>query len=302
MAIHTLQELVDEFLIYISGVRDLSENTVLGYKNDLDHLMQFLTPELDISTVTKENLKLCIGQLSKNHSSNASINRFIAAVRSLFAYAYKFGYLKENPALELKTVKLPKKVPRFMTSAEVETLCNQPEKNELLWASRDHALFEMLYSSGCRVSEITELCLNDFLNGYDSAVVTGKGDKQRIVYFSDEAKAALKVYLADRKKVLQENGTLGTTDRIFISQKGQPLSVRGVRYIISRYSGAEGTNHHVNPHAFRHTFATTMIGNGADVRLVQEMLGHSSISTTQRYTHVTTEKLIEIYNKAHPHG
>ena len=302
MAIHTLQELVDEFLIYISGVRDLSENTVLGYKNDLDHLMQFLTPELDISTVTKENLKLCIGQLSKNHSSNASINRFIAAVRSLFAYAYKFGYLKENPALELKTVKLPKKVPRFMTSAEVETLCNQPEKNELLWASRDHALFEMLYSSGCRVSEITELCLNDFLNGYDRAVVTGKGDKQRIVYFSDEAKAALKVYLADRKKVLQENGTLGTTDRIFISQKGLPLSVRGVRYIISRYSGAEGTNHHVNPHAFRHTFATTMIGNGADVRLVQEMLGHSSISTTQRYTHVTTEKLIEIYNKAHPHG
>ncbi len=302
MAIHQLQELIDEFLIYISGVRDLSENTVLGYKNDLEHLKIFLTPELDISTVTKENLKLCIGQLSKNHSSNASINRFIAAVRSLFAYAYKFGYLKENPALELKTVKLPKKVPRFMTSAEVETLCNQPEKNELLWASRDHALFEMLYSSGCRVSEITELCLSDFLNGYDRAVVTGKGDKQRIVYFSDEAKTALKVYLADRKKVLQENGTLGTTDRIFISQKGQPLSVRGVRYIISRYSGAEGTNHHVNPHAFRHTFATTMIGNGADVRMVQEMLGHSSISTTQRYTHITTEKLIETYNKAHPHS
>ncbi|MBO4640003.1 MAG: tyrosine-type recombinase/integrase [Treponema sp.] len=297
-----LNELIDEFLIYISGVRDLSENTVLGYKNDLDHLMQFLTPELDISTITKENLKLCIGQLSKRHSSNASINRFIAAVRSVFAYAYKFGYLKKNPALELKTVKLPKKVPRFMTQAEVNTLCNEPEKNELLWASRDHALFEMLYSSGCRVSEITNLCLSDFMNGYDRAVVTGKGDKQRIVYFSEEAKAALKAYLTDRKKVLEENGTLGKTDRIFISQRGLPLSVRGIRYIISRYSGAEGTNHHVNPHAFRHTFATTMIGNGADVRMVQEMLGHSSISTTQRYTHITTEKLIETYNKAHPHS
>ena len=298
----TLQELIDEFLIYISGVRDLSENTVLGYKNDLDHLMQFLTPELDISSITKENLKLCIGQLAKNHSSNASINRFIAAVRSLFAYAQKFGHLEKNPALELKTVKLAKKVPRFMTKAEVDTLCNEPETNELLWATRDHALFEMLYSSGCRVSEITMLGLSDFLNGYDRAVVTGKGDKQRIVYFSDEAKAALKAYLVDRKKVMEENGTTGTTDRIFINQKGQPLSVRGIRYIISRYSGAEGTNHHINPHAFRHTFATTMIGNGADVRLVQEMLGHSSISTTQRYTHVTTEKLIEIYNKAHPHG
>ena len=297
-----LQELIDEFLIYISSVRDLSENTVMGYKNDLEHLKEFLTPTLDITSITKENLKLCIGQLSKRHSSNASINRFIAAVRSLFGYAYKFGYLKKNPALEIKTVKLSKKVPRFMTKAEVDTLCNEPEKNEILWASRDHALFEMLYSSGCRISEITNLCLSDFLNGYDRAVVTGKGDKQRIVYFSDEAKAALKLYLADRKKVMEENGTAGTTDRIFISQRGRPLSVRGINYIITRYSGAEGTNHHVNPHAFRHTFATTMIGNGADVRLVQEMLGHSSISTTQRYTHITTEKLIETYNKAHPHS
>ncbi len=297
-----LQELTDEFLIYISSVRDLSENTVMGYKNDLEHLKEFLTPTLDITSITKENLKLCIGQLSKRHSSNASINRFIAAVRSLFAYAYKFGYLEKNPALEIKTVKLSKKVPRFMTKAEVDTLCNEPQKNEILWASRDHALFEMLYSSGCRVSEITNLCLSDFLNGYDRAVVTGKGDKQRIVYFSDEAKAALKAYLVDRKKVMEENGTAGTTDRIFISQRGRPLSVRGINYIITRYSGAEGTNHHVNPHAFRHTFATTMIGNGADVRLVQEMLGHSSISTTQRYTHITTEKLIETYNKAHPHS
>jgi integrase/recombinase XerC len=297
-----LNELIDEFLIYISSVRDLSENTVMGYKNDLEHLKEFLTPTLDITSITKENLKLCIGQLSKRHSSNASINRFIAAMRSLFAYAHKFGYLEKNPALEIKTVKLSKKVPRFMTKAEVDTLCNEPEKNEILWASRDHALFEMLYSSGCRISEITNLCLSDFLNGYDRAVVTGKGDKQRIVYFSDEAKAALKLYLADRKKVMEENGTTGTTDRIFISQRGRPLSVRGINYIITRYSGAEGTNHHVNPHAFRHTFATTMIGNGADVRLVQEMLGHSSISTTQRYTHVTTEKLIETYNKAHPHS
>ena len=297
-----LQELTDEFLIYISSVRDLSENTVMGYKNDLEHLKEFLTPTLDITSITKENLKLCIGQLSKRHSSNASINRFIAAVRSLFGYAHKFGYLEKNPALEIKTVKLSKKVPRFMTKAEVDTLCNEPEKNEILWASRDHALFEMLYSSGCRISEITNLCLSDFLNGYDRAVVTGKGDKQRIVYFSDEAKAALKLYLADRRKVMEENGTAGTTDRIFISQRGRPLSVRGINYIITRYSGAEGTNHHVNPHAFRHTFATTMIGNGADVRLVQEMLGHSSISTTQRYTHITTEKLIETYNKAHPHS
>ena len=110
------------------------------------------------------------------------------------------------------------------------------------------------------------------------------------------------MYLVDRIKVIEQNGIKEPTDKLFINQKGEPLTTGGIRYIINRYSGPEGTNHHMNPHAFRHTFATTMIGNGADVRLVQEMLGHSSISTTQRYTHITTEKLIETYNKAHPHS
>ena len=297
-----LCELIDEFLIYISAVRNLSENTVAGYKNDLDQLQTFLSPELEINAVTGESLRLCIGQLSKQHRSAASVNRFIAAVRSLFSYALKFGHIEHNPALDLKTVKLPKKVPRFMTQPEVNELCTEPERNELLWKSRDTALFTMLYSSGCRVSEITNLCLTDFSSDFHSAVVTGKGNKQRVVYFEADARSAIAAYLPDRKKVMEANGNAGKTDRFFINQKGEALSVAGIHYIITRYSGPEGTNRHMNPHAFRHTFATTMIGNGADVRLVQEMLGHSSISTTQRYTHMTTEKLMEVYNKAHPHS
>ena len=297
-----LNELTDEFILYLSAVRGLSENTCAGYKNDLAKLMEFLTPDIDISSITKENLLLCIGQLSKHKMSSASINRFIAAVRTMFAYAKKFNYIQKNPALELKTVKLPKKMPRFMTAGEVDELCSMPQKEELLWATRDAALFTMLYSSGCRVSEITNLSLDDFTNGYTSAIVTGKGDKQRRVYFAQQSVKALEAYLEDRKKVIQQNGIKEPTEKLFINQKGEPLTTGGIRYIINRYSGPEGTNHHMNPHAFRHTFATTMIGNGADVRMVQEMLGHSSISTTQRYTHITTEKLIEIYNKAHPHG
>ena len=121
-------------------------------------------------------------------------------------------------------------------------------------------------------------------------------------YFEENSRKAIEVYLQDRSKIIADNGILNPTKQFFINQKGQPISVNGIRYIITRYSGAEGTKHHVNPHAFRHTFATSMLANGADVRMVQEMLGHSSISTTQRYTHITTEKLIEIYNKAHPHG
>lgn len=296
-----LNELIDEFLLYINAVRGLSQNTVEGYKNDLDELKSFLSPEINIKDLKKENLLLCIGQLSKQNKSAATVNRFIAAVRTLFTYAKKFDYIKINPALELKTVKLPKKLPNFMTKAEVNKLCNQPSVNELLWKTRDECLLKMLYSSGCRISEITNLMLSDFNGDFESAVVTGKGNKQRKVYFAKESRLALELYLQDRKKVLVKKHC-DDEKYLFINQNGKHLSVGGVRYIISKYSGVEGTNHHVNPHAFRHTFATTMLNNGADVRMVQEMLGHSSISTTQRYTHITTEKLIDVYSKAHPHG
>lgn len=298
----TLCNLSEEFLSYLSAVKGLSDNTFNAYRNDLCQLQDFLSPEMDIQTITKENLLLCIGQLSKKNRSAASINRFIAAVRTLFAYAHKFGYITKNPAMEIRTVKLPKKIPVFMTKKEVKELCDMPEKKELLWQSRDHAIFEMLYSSGCRISELTNLTLNDFAGTYSAAVVTGKGNKQRKVYFGKEACQALKIYLVDRKKVLEESQITSPVPELFISQKGHPLTTGGMRYIISRYSGVEGTNHHINPHAFRHTFATQMLSNGADVRIVQEMLGHSSISTTQRYTHVTTEKLIDIYKNAHPHS
>lgn len=298
----TLCELTDEFLLYLSAVRCLSENTVTSYKNELLQLQSFLTPELNINSITKENLLLCIGQLTKQKKAAATVNQFIAATRTLFSYAYKYKYIEKNPALELKTVKMPKKIPNFMTQVEVSNLCNEPTKNEILWKTRDYAIFTMLYSSGCRISELQNLTLNDFIDDFHSAIVTGKGSKQRKVYFEEESRKALREYIEDREKIIKNNRILTPTTQLFINQKGQPLTTGGIRYILNRYTSVEGTNRHINPHAFRHTFATTLLNNGADVRLVQEMLGHSSISTTQRYTHVTTEKLIEMYNKAHPHS
>lgn len=298
----TLSELTDEFLLYLSSVRCLSENTVISYKNALLQLQQFLTPGIEIKTITKENLLLSIGQLTKQKKSAATVNQFVAAVRTMFSYALRYKYIEKNPALELRTVKLPKKIPNFMTQPEVNKLCNEPINNELLWQTRDHAIFTMLYSSGCRISEITNLTLDDFMDNFHSAIVTGKGSKQRKVFFEEESRKALGVYLRDRRKVIIENQISNPTKQLFINQKGMPLTTGGIRFILNKYTSTAGTNRHVNPHAFRHTFATTMLNNGADVRMVQEMLGHSSISTTQRYTHVTTEKLIEIYNKAHPHG
>lgn len=298
----TLNSAINEYLLYLDAVRGLSANSVLGYKKDLDYLMLFVGKDIDIKDVTKEKLLFCIGELSKKKMAATSINRFIAAVRTFFAYCKKFQYISKNPAIELKTVRIPKKIPRFLTANEMNSLCNQPELKELLWTSRDCAIFEMLYSSGCRVSELANLRFSDFMEGFSKAIVKGKGNKDRVVYFAKQAQAALKIYLDDRKKILQEKKVENEPEYIFINQKGNHLSAAGIRWIVSRYSGVEGTNHHISPHAFRHTFATQLLSNGADVRAVQELLGHSSISTTQRYTHITTEKLIEIYNKAHPHS
>lgn len=298
----SLKDAADEFLLYEETVRGFSKNSVVAYGEDFNHLFSFLGGEKSVSSVTLEDLRLCVGRLSELKMSASSINRFIAAVRSLFAYCRKFQYIQNNVALELRTVKLPKHLPRFMTQVEVDKLCEEPEKKELLWKSRDKAIFEMLYSSGCRVSEIASLTLLDFTGDYESAVITGKGKKDRRVYFEKDARIALKAYLADRKKKFDDLKLKDTVKEVFINQHGKKLSSVGIRWIVSRYSGVEGVNHHVSPHAFRHTFATQMLTNGADVRVVQELLGHSNISTTQRYTHITTEKLIEIYNRAHPHG
>ena len=297
----TVREAKDEFLDYLGSVRDMSPHTVISYRNDLAQFeaMDGIGAQTDIAAITPETLRRCIGVLSRQRRAPASINRFIAAVRGLFSYCKKCGYLAANPALELRAVKNPQRLPRFMTGAEVDKLCAAPAGNELLWEARDRALFEMLYSSGCRLSEMASLTVADIDVDYGSAVVTGKGNKDRRVYFEADARAALAAYLADRHKRF---GSADTDKALFVNQRGKKLTTRGIAYIVARYSGVEGTNRHVSPHAFRHTFATALLTGGADVRLVQELLGHSSISTTQRYTHVTTDRLIELYNKAHPHG
>jgi integrase/recombinase XerC len=297
----TVKDSCEEFLLYLATVKGMTENTVQSYGEDYKKLNEFLGPDTEIDKVSLQDLRFCVGSLSAQKFSVATINRFIASLRALFSYSQKFGRLKVNPALEIKTLKAPKHLPNFMTGTEVDALCDAPQKNELLWASRDKAIFEMLYSSGCRVAELASLKLGDFSAGGKSAVVKGKGKKDRIVYFEDDALAALKDYLAERKALLLRLKLPGQK-ALFVNKKGGQLSTRGIRWIVSRYSGPEGTNRHVSPHAFRHTFATSMLSSGADVRVVQEMLGHSSISTTQRYTHVTTQQLIDTYKKAHPHG
>lgn len=303
----TLEQIVQEVLVYLSSVRGYSENTITAYSEDYEKLKDFLGAETEIQEVTLRDLRFCVGSLSAQKKAVSSINRFIASCKTLFAYCRKFQYVSINPALELKSLKMPKHLPPFMTIAEVDALCAVPQKKDLLWAARDKAIFEMLYSSGCRVAELASLKIGDFSDGFSRAVVTGKGKKDRYVFFEDEALCALKEYLSERSALLlrlkkSEDKMSRAQNALFINQGGNALTTRGIRWIVEQYSGVEGTKRHVSPHAFRHTFATAMLGNGADVRVVQEMLGHSSISTTQRYTHITTQQLIDVYRNAFPHA
>lgn len=294
----TLEDATSEVLLYLKSVRGLSENTIISYGNDYAHALEYFDGERDVSTISLLDLRSCVAYLSAKKFSIPSINRFIASERTLFAYCKKFNYIKKNVALGLKSLRSPKSLPKFMTLNEVDELCALPEKKEILWETRDKALFEMLYSSGCRVSELISIKISDFSGDYSNVIVKGKGSKYRKVFFESDAQNALKLYLDDRKKhfpKLEENV-------LFLNQKGSPLTTQGVWYILNRYSGQEGTGRHISPHTFRHTFATALLTNGADIRLVQEMLGHSSISTTQRYTHITTERLKEVYWKCFPHS
>lgn len=291
-------------MCFIRDVRCVSVNTFLAYQNDLKQfiLMSFIGKKKEFTSITKNEIKMCLGELSFQKRSPASINRFLSAVRSLYDYAIKMGYASSNPSLEVHTIKNQKKLPNFLTGNEIDFLCKKIETTPLLWETRDKALVEMMYSSGCRLSEITNLKIEDFSNDYSKATVLGKGNKQRIVFFEKDAREALRKYLEDRDFQFTNQKITNPKNFLFLNQKGFPLSKHGVSFILSKYSGIEGTNHHVNPHALRHTFATAMITQGADVRKVQEMLGHSNISTTQRYTHLSTKQIISSYNECHPHG
>ena len=185
-----LAEAIEEFLSYQQGVRCLSANTLAGYGNDLGKLVAFLDGQRPLDSITKEDLRYCMGELTMKGSAASSVNRFVAAVRSLFAYCRRFDYIQKDPALEIHTVKQPKQLPKFMTASEVQELCTAPEKNSLLWEARDKALFQMFYSSGCRVAEMAGLTLEGFSQDFSSAMVRGKGGNDCRVFFSPTASTA----------------------------------------------------------------------------------------------------------------
>ncbi|MHC6204218.1 tyrosine-type recombinase/integrase [Breznakiellaceae bacterium SP9] len=288
-------DLITLYAAYLASVKGASPCTVTAYRSDLQHFAAYCANnDTDVLSADSYTVEGFIADLSFEGLSAVSINRLLSSVRSFYKWLIRFKYRTINPADTLKNLKTPKLLPSFLWENEMAHFAAMPENTGILWASRDKALILGLYTAGLRISEAASLTIQSLEAGCTGARIIGKGDKERAVFFSSEAAEALKEWLAERGAQAH--------DAVFISRKSTPLTTVGIRWLIKRYAELCGIQRHIHPHALRHSFATHLVNAGCDVRVVQELLGHERISTTQRYTHVNMEHLKQVYNRAHPHA
>jgi tyrosine recombinase XerC len=287
-----MKDLAAEFLRYLDLQRGASRHTLRGYATDLAEFRTFLSREGigDLADADPRAIRAWLAQLHEKKLAKSSIARKLAAVRSCYRYLARLGVVGFNPARQVRSPRLPKRLPSFLPKDESKGLLDaEMERSEA--GLRDHALLEFLYATGLRVAECCGLDLDDVDRRRGAVRVMGKGGKERVVPAGDAALGALDAWLSVRG---EERGAL------FTNSRGGRLGTRSVHRIVKRRARAAGIDRRVTPHTLRHTFATHMLGEGADLRLIQELLGHSRLTTTQRYTHVSPEHLMKVYDSAHP--
>lgn len=290
-----MQQEIATFIQYLQAERNASPHTVEAYSRDLEQFTAFLRKQIDPSLTIHQISHLHIrSYLASVHKelTKSSIGRKLAAIRSLFRFLLRRGMVEKNPAELVSTPKKEKRLPFHLNIDEITTLVEAPRAAELL-SSRDRAILETLYSSGLRVSELTGLDVGGIELAAGSVRVFGKGGKERIVPLGSKAVMAIDEYLE-----LRGNPELKAP--LFVNSRGGRLTRRSVARIVDRYMLHLETMKKASPHTLRHTFATHLLEGGADLRSIQEMLGHASLSTTQKYTHVSIDRLLEVYDKAHP--
>ncbi len=280
---------LDKFFIYLEIEKNYSAHTILNYRIDLEEFLVFLgrTP---VESVEYPDLRRFLAQLKGRNLKPRTLARKLSSLRSFFKFLQRENVIQSNPAKLLVTPKLDKPLPHFMTEEETVQLIESPKIGKIN-SLRDKAIFEVLYSTGIRVSELVGLNVDDVDFFGNIIKVMGKGKKERMVPVGDQALTVLKEYLDTRK---------ADNKFVFANKGGTRLSDRSVRNIINKYILQKALSQHVTPHMFRHSFATHLLDHGADLRSVQELLGHVNLSTTQIYTHLTTDKLKKVYDKAHP--
>ena len=298
---------VAEYLNEMTHVRGLSDVTVRGYRYDLKSLLIFLIGEsmYKFSDFNRMSVRRYLSWLDSSQYSRSSIVRKLSVLRNFFRWLHLKDYIKNDPVPLRVPMKKPKLLPKVLSENEIDRLVsavisyNIDLKNKDMFTARDLAILELIYGSGLRVSELAALNLGDMDFEDLKAKVTGKGNKERIVLFGEIAKKYILDYVS-RYRPKVNNGRDSTQKALFLSERGTRLSVRSIQYRIKNYAKYAGLSSWVHPHTLRHSFATHMMDGGADIRVVQELLGHSSPATTQIYTHVTGTQAIKTYMAAHP--
>jgi integrase/recombinase XerD len=293
-----MENFLKKFIYHLAVERGLAENTLVSYRTDLNSYISFCR-QYGLSAMGqagKDAIMSYLFQLQLNGRSPATISRHLAAIKSYYRFAVNEGVVSKDPAQELESPKTAQRLPRVLTVEEVDLLLRQPLIGEPA-GLRDKAMLELLYATGLRVSELVSLDLANLNleNGFVRCF--GKGSKERVVPMGDVAARFLREYLARGRCKLDKSKT---TNALFVNLRGQRLTRQGFWKIIKKYAHKAKINTDITPHTLRHSFATHLLENGADLRVVQEMLGHTDISTTQIYTHLTQKRVKEIYNRSHP--
>jgi integrase/recombinase XerC len=292
-----MRDIIDEFLDYIRDEKHYSDLTYVNYNEDLDKFLQFLDTK-KINNFKSIDYPLIREYLSYMHSLNylpKTINRHISSLRSFFKYLLKHHHIKDNPLELVTNVKEAKRIPKFLFYNDLEKLFDVPTLDNPL-GMRDALILEMFYATGVRVSELVNIKLKDINDSNQSIRILGKGSKERDVLYGARCGDLLNLYLSEGRKVLDKNNSVF----LFLNHNGNKLTTRGVSLILDKILKKSGLNVKVTPHIIRHTFATHMLNEGADLLSVKQLLGHENLSTTQVYTHVSNERLRNVYLNSHP--
>lgn len=293
-----MESLIQEFIDYLGHEKGLATNTLESYSRDLKQYYGFLSEDADesLESASQATIVAYLMYLRKQGKATATIARRLAALKAFYQFLVKENYVSKDPTNELSSPKLERKLPKVLTVAEVERLLNQPDQKTLN-GKRDKAMLEVLYATGIRASELVNLNVDDVDLQEGFVRCMGKGSKERVVPLGEMAKKALSLYISEvRPKLLTDLNDKA----LFLNHHGKRLTRQGFWKIVKKYAQAAQIKKEITPHTLRHSFATHLLENGADIRAVQEMLGHSDISTTQIYTHVTKERLKDVYAKTHP--
>lgn len=293
-----MNELVNKFLDYLSYERNFSKYTILNYHEDLDRFMEYINKKKinDIKNIDYQVIREYLVYMHNKKLAKKTISRRISALRSFFKYLLNRQYISDNPMILISNPKLDKLLPKFLYKEELDKIENIPDMNTIE-GIRDKLIIELFYSTGIRVSELSNLKIKDIDFKEKKINIIGKGSKERIVLFGDTCLELLNLYINKSRPFILNDGD---SPYLFVNKRKNKLSENSIRIIIKSILKKSGLNVKLTPHVLRHTFATDLLNNGADLRTVQELLGHENLKTTEVYTHITNERLKKVFNSCHP--